>query len=92
VFPGVVAAVPKPHSAETKTATVSRQTVKTPVVMVLAEERTAFVRFVTDLPEERDVAVAYTRPATEAKDEVVDIALLQIDELDVKPLESSDRQ
>jgi hypothetical protein len=91
VFPGVVAAVPKCHSTETKTATVPRQTVKTPEVMVLAEERAAFVRFVTDLPEERDVAVAYTRPATEAKDEAVDIALLQIDELDVKPLESSDR-
>jgi anti-sigma factor RsiW len=91
VFPGVVAAVPKRHSKETETATVRRQTVKTPEVMVLAEERAAFMKFVTDLPEERDVAVAYTRPVTEAKDDLVEIASLQIDELEVKPLESSDR-
>lgn len=91
VLPGVVAAVPRRHSKETETATVRRQTVKTPEVMVLAEERAAFMKFVTDLPEERDVAVAYTRPVTEAKDDLVEIASLQIDELEVKPLESSDR-
>jgi hypothetical protein len=92
VQPQVFAAAPKRRSTETKTPTVRRETVKTPEVLVLAEEHAAFVRFVTDLPEERDVAVAYTRPATEAKDEAVEIALLQIDELEVTPLESSNRQ
>jgi anti-sigma factor RsiW len=89
VQPQVFDTTAKRSSTETKTATVRRQTVKAPEVMVLAEERVAFVRFVADLPEERDVAVAYTRPATEMKDEAVEIALLQIDELDLKPLESS---
>jgi hypothetical protein len=72
--------------------TVPMETVTAREVLVLAEERAAFVRFVTDLPEERDAAVALTRPATEAKDEAVEIALMQIDELEVKPLESSNRE
>jgi hypothetical protein len=66
--------------------------VKTAEVMVLAEERAAFVRFVTDLPEEREIAVAFTRPATEAKDEPVEIALLRIDDLEVTPLESPNQE
>jgi len=91
IQPRAVAADPARRSRGTKTATAPRETVKTPEVMVLAEERAAFVRFVTDLPEEREVAVAFTRPATDANDEAVDIALLQIDELEVKPLESSNQ-
>jgi hypothetical protein len=90
-LPQAVAAAPKHHWTLAKTATVPQETGKAPEVLVLAEERAAFERFVTDLPEERDVAVAYTRPATEAKDEAAEIALLQIDELEVKPLESSNR-
>lgn len=63
-----------------------------PEVLILPEEQAAFIRFVTDLPEERDVAVAFTRPATDGNGEAVEIALLRIDELKVKPLESSNRE
>jgi hypothetical protein len=91
VLPPVAAVGPKRRSTEVKTARAPREAVKTPEVIVLAEERAAFARFVTDLPEQREVAVAFTRPATDAKDEAVEIALLQIDELDVKPLESSNQ-
>jgi len=89
VQPQVNVAVPKRRST---VATVPKETVRAPEVLVLAEERAAFERFVTDLPEERDVAVAFTRPAADAKDEAVEIAFLQIDELEVKPLESSNRE
>lgn len=82
--PRVIAAGPKLSSSEVKM-------VAAPEVLVLAEERAAFEKFVKNLPEEREVAVAFTRPATDAKDEGVEIALLQIDELDVKPLESANR-
>lgn len=61
-------------------------------VIVLAEERQAFARFVAEVPEERDVAVALTRPAPSEADDPVEIALLQIDGLDVKPLESMARE
>jgi anti-sigma factor RsiW len=87
----VTAAAPKFHTIKVKNVTVSKGGEARPEVLVLAEERAAFVRFVTDLPEERDVAVALTRPATDGKDEAVEIALLQIDELNVKPLESSNQ-
>jgi hypothetical protein len=58
-----------------------------PEVIVLPEERQAFARFVSEIPEERTVAVALARHAPAAADDSVEIALLQIDGLDVKPLE-----
>jgi hypothetical protein len=88
----VITAAPKHRSTEAKIVTVPKETVTAPEVLVLAEERAAFVRFVTDLPGERDAAVALTRPATDAKDEAMEIALLQINELEVKPLESPNRE
>jgi hypothetical protein len=63
-----------------------------PEVIVLTEERQAFARFVAELPRERDVALALTRPAPVVQDDPVEIALMQIDSLDVKPLESSTRE
>lgn len=63
-----------------------------PEVIVLAEERQAFARFVAELPRERDVALALTRPAPVVQDDPVEIALMQIDSLDVKPLESTTRE
>ena len=89
--PRVIAAGPKLSSSEVKMVAAPSVRVTAPEVLVLAEERAAFEKFVKNLPEEREVAVAFTRPATDAKDEGVEIALLQIDELDVKPLESANR-
>lgn len=87
----VSAGGPRRHVRLTRAARVPKESANTPEVIVLAEERAAFARFVSDLPEEREVAVAFTRPAARPGDEAVEIALLQIDELEVKPLESSNR-
>lgn len=61
-------------------------------VIVLPEERAAFAKFVAQLPEEADVAVALTRAAPEQEEPPLEIALLKIEELEVKPLESAVRQ
>jgi hypothetical protein len=58
-----------------------------PEVIVLAEEREAFTKFVNALPRETNVAVALTRPAPASTDGPVEFALLRISELEVKPLE-----
>lgn len=81
----------KSKATRRKAGRVPEENANGPEVIVLAEERAAFVRFVTDLPEEKDVALALTRPAAGEKADAVEIALLQIDELDVKPLASSNR-
>jgi hypothetical protein len=58
-----------------------------PEVIVLAEEREAFARFVARVPEEPLEAVAFTRPAPPQQDLPVEIALLQIESLRMKLLE-----
>ena len=60
-----------------------------PEVIVLAEERQAFARFVAELPEERELALALTRPAPAGEGAPVVIALLQIESLDLRPLEGT---
>lgn len=61
----------------------------TPEVIVLAEEREAFAKFVSEVPEEPNLAQALARPAPAGSGNAVEIALLQIDELEVKPLEGT---
>jgi hypothetical protein len=58
-----------------------------PEVIVLAEEREAFVRFVARIPVDPQKAVALTRPAPPQQDLPVEIALLEIEKLKVKLLE-----
>ena len=87
----VVAALPKRHKLEVKRVTVVDDDEARPEVLVLAEERAAFARFVSDLPKERDVALALTMRAAEGNAKEEEIALLRIDELDVKPLESTNQ-
>jgi hypothetical protein len=58
-----------------------------PEVIVLAEEREAFVRLVAKIPVDPRKAVALTRPAPLQQDLPVEIALLQIEKLKVKLLE-----
>jgi hypothetical protein len=60
-----------------------------PEVIVLAEERQAFAKFVAEVPVEPNVALALARPAPAAASDTVEIALLQIDGLDLQPLEGS---
>ena len=61
-------------------------------VIVLAEERQAFAKFVAKLPEEKEVALALTQPAPAAPDAPVEIALLEIGSVEVKPLEATARE
>jgi len=58
-----------------------------PEVIVLAEEREAFVRFVARISVDPRRAVALTRPAPPQRDLPVEIALLQIEKLKVNLLE-----
>ncbi len=60
-----------------------------PEVIVFPEERQAFARFVAEIPEEREVALALTRPAPAPEDVPVEIALMRIDNLELKPLEGT---
>lgn len=56
-------------------------------VIVLPEERAAFARFVAQVPEDPAVALALTHPAPNGNQAPIEIALLTIKPLDVKPLE-----
>ena len=58
-----------------------------PEVIVLAEEREAFGRFVAKVPENPQKAVALTHAAAVQQDLPVEIALLQIERLKVDLLE-----
>lgn len=58
-----------------------------PEVIVLTEERLAFAKFVAQLPQERDLALALANPAPPARDIPVEVALLEIKQLHLPPLE-----
>lgn len=60
-----------------------------PKVVIPAEERQAFAALVNQLPSQREVASALTQPAPVAPDVTVEIALLQIEQMEVKPLEGT---
>jgi hypothetical protein len=57
-------------------------------VIVLPEESEAFARFVARVLDEPQLALALTRPAPRGDESPVEIALLKIDDLEVKPLEA----
>jgi hypothetical protein len=57
-----------------------------PEVLVPPDEREAFARFVAVLGERREVAIALVTPAPQAKDRPASVELLQINELEIKPL------
>jgi len=63
-----------------------------PEVIVLAEEREAFARFVAEVPENRETTLALTQPAHAAASDLRDIALLRIEELDLKPLREAESE
>jgi hypothetical protein len=88
----VTAAPRRKHKLASSTTLSSAASEAAPEVIVLAEERQAFARFVAKLPEERGVALALTRPAPVVQDDSVEIALMQIDSLEVKPLELTTRE
>ena len=58
-----------------------------PEVLVPPDEREAFARFVAVLGEHREVAVALVTPAPQTKNEPASLEPLQINGLEIKPLE-----
>lgn len=58
-------------------------------VIVLTVEREAFARFVAEIPQRQEVAVALTKPALAQPDLPVEIALVRIDQMELKPLEQT---
>jgi anti-sigma factor RsiW len=60
-----------------------------PEVIVPAEQRQALATFVTELPKQADLASALTQPTPVTPDVPVEIALLQIEGVEVKPLEGT---
>jgi hypothetical protein len=70
----------------------SASSLTAPKVIVSAEERQAFAKFVAEVPEEKEVALALAQPAPPAADAPVEIALLQIAEVEVKPLDGTPRE
>ena len=76
----------------TKQHGTSRASSSTPKVIVLAEERDAFTRFVSEVPEAGAGTLALAQPAQPENDAPTEIALLRIEPLDVKPIDSSSRK
>jgi hypothetical protein len=63
-----------------------------PEVLVPPDEREAFARFVAVLGERREVAIALVTPAPQAKDRPASLELLQINELEIKPLAGTESE
>lgn len=70
---------PKAHSAKKWEAM--------PEVIVLAEERAAFARFVAELPRKQEAALALTRPAAQTEELTTEIVALEITGLEVESLD-----
>jgi hypothetical protein len=63
-----------------------------PEVLVLPEEQQAFRRFVSDISKDWDVAKVSVAAAPDSADAAVEIALLTIENVEVKPLEGTDSE
>jgi anti-sigma factor RsiW len=63
-----------------------------PEVLVLPEEQQAFRRFVRDISKDRDTAKALVAAVPDSADAPVDIALLTIESVEVKPLKGTDSE
>lgn len=64
----------------------------TPEVLVLPEEQQAFRRFVSDISKDRALANALVSAAPDSGDGPVEIALLAIENVEIKPLEGTDSE
>jgi hypothetical protein len=83
-----IAATGANHSHGARNLTLLRSAASSkPEVLVPPDERVAFARFVATLNERNDVARALLAAAPEKKDALVSVDLLQISEIEVKPLE-----
>jgi hypothetical protein len=64
----------------------------TPEIRILPEEQEAFRLFVSRISKDRDTAIALTSAAPENGEAPVEIALLTIKNVEVKPLEGTDSE
>ncbi len=90
--PAVLPATPKVIHARASRTADAQGIAAAPEVIVLVEERQAFARFVAELPKEREVALALTRPAPAPEDVPVEIALVRIESLELRLLEGTPRE
>jgi hypothetical protein len=81
-----VAVVPKRVSAKREPVSVAVPSPSSTEVIVLPEEAAAFAAFVANVSNKNDVAVALTRPAAPSAEAPVEIALLKLEALELKPL------
>jgi len=81
---------PRERFSESKLPVVEPQEEPAPEVIVLAEEREAFARFIAQVPRNPETALALTRPLPKVDGSAVEIALLMIKPVEVKPLEGSE--
>lgn len=61
-------------------------------IIVLPEERQAFAQFVTAVSQDREIALALTHPAPPEVVSPIEIALLRIEDIEVKPLEAEQKE
>jgi anti-sigma factor RsiW len=73
-------------------AAVGKASIPAPEVLVLAAEQQAFRRFVSDISKDRASANALVSAAPDSGDGPVEIALLAIENVEVKPLEGTDSE
>lgn len=69
-----------------------RNATKVPEVIVPAEERQAFAKFLAEAPQRPQVALAFTHPATGVSGALNETALLRIDPVEVKSLDGTDNE
>jgi hypothetical protein len=83
---------PKPaHSRVMRKAPVPVRS-STQEVLVLREEQEAFRHFVSKISKDRESAIALTSATAETGEAPVEIALLTIQSVEVKPLDPNDRE
>ena len=86
------APLPQPLAPQVTRKAGVATTSSTAEVLVLREEQQAYVHFVNELSKDRDAAVALTLAAHASEDVPVEIALLAINSVEVKPLEGTDSE
>ena len=78
-----------PIRSNKKSASAAAETSESaPEVIVLAEEREAFVRFISHVPSKAGVGPAPKPDVPELTDTPIDIALIEIQDVEITPLES----
>ena len=80
-----------PRVAAIRKASVSAHS-SAPEVLILPEEQQAFRRFVSEISKDQDAAKALVSVAPGNGDAPVEIALLTIENVEVKPLEGTDSE